>query len=208
MTDKEVRYSAAYVHQVLSQMAWEMLQHRPDMTAPLETKRLLTDHLRVMSRILANPELYFRFFLAEFNKITEQKKNQAAIVTDPHAGRCLPCLWPSAILAQRNRTLSLRPMRSAAEARPPECRTVVVRLRVRPMRRRNIAPTEPPPYTPKFQRGQRVRISDEGVQRGLATAGTMGTVEACGLVVQVLIDGADRALNYSPDLWEAPLLIK
>jgi hypothetical protein len=74
------------------------------------------------------------------------------------------------------------------------------------MKRRNIAKTAPPPYTPKFQPGQRVKISPEGVQYLLAPEGTMGTVQSCGLVVQVLIDGQDRPRNYAPDFWDAPLL--
>jgi hypothetical protein len=59
----------------------------------------------------------------------------------------------------------------------------------------------PPAYIPKFAAGQRVCISEEGVRWRLATPGTMGTVEWCGLVVRVLIDGTDRAQNYAPDFW-------
>lgn len=68
---------------------------------------------------------------------------------------------------------------------------------------RNIKPLAP---TPKFQPGQRVRISRVGVEFKVAPPGTMGTVESCGWMVVVLIDGAEDSHTYAPDFWEAPLL--
>ena len=61
----------------------------------------------------------------------------------------------------------------------------------------------PPSYTPKFQAGQRVRISDEGIRYQIAKKGTTGTVEHCGLVAQVKIDGQPEVHSYWPDYWEA-----
>jgi hypothetical protein len=72
-------------------------------------------------------------------------------------------------------------------------------------RRRNIAKITPPSYTPKFQAGQRVQISPVGIEYQIAPAGTQGTVETCGLIVRILIDGTDQAHNYALDYWEAPL---
>lgn len=74
--------------------------------------------------------------------------------------------------------------------------------------KRNVRSIRPPDHTPKFQPGQRVRISPAGVEFEIAPAGTMGTVESCGWMVCVLIDGAKTARSYSPDFWEAPLLTK
>ena len=73
------------------------------------------------------------------------------------------------------------------------------------MKRRKITP---PPYTPKFQQGDRVRLSAEGVQWQIGPEGTMGTVECCGLVVRVLIDNKPDSQQYSTDYWEAVPLSK
>jgi len=64
----------------------------------------------------------------------------------------------------------------------------------------------PPPYKPKFQRGERVKISPLGIRSELAAEGTMGTVEACTLAVLVLIDGTESPHYYWPEFWERPLL--
>lgn len=72
----------------------------------------------------------------------------------------------------------------------------------RPKRRQ----VTPPQYTPKFEKGQRVRVSEEGVKFLIAKKGTMGTVTHCGLVVQVLVDGqkeTDFPTAYWPDYWDA-----
>lgn len=61
----------------------------------------------------------------------------------------------------------------------------------------------PVPYRPKFQPGQRVRISDTGIDWQIAKPGTMGTVEQCGLVVTVLMDGTQSSQRYAPDFWDA-----
>lgn len=58
-----------------------------------------------------------------------------------------------------------------------------------------------PPIDPKFEPGQRVRVSTRGMHEGIAPAGTRGTVLACGWVVAVQIDGAE-AHAYHPDFWE------
>ena len=71
------------------------------------------------------------------------------------------------------------------------------------MKRRKSRKITPPPYTPKFQPGDRVRVSAEGVHFLVAREGTMGTVEWCGLVVRVLMDEELEAQNYSPDFWDA-----
>ena len=61
----------------------------------------------------------------------------------------------------------------------------------------------PVEYTPKFQKGDRVRISSEGVHMLIAPEGTSGTVTHCGLVVQVLIDGGTETGSHWPDYWDA-----
>ena len=68
------------------------------------------------------------------------------------------------------------------------------------MKRRKITP---PVYTPKFKEGDRVRLSAEGVKWLIGSEGTMGTVECCGLVVRVLIDGKPNSQHYSTDYWDA-----
>lgn len=65
------------------------------------------------------------------------------------------------------------------------------------------ARSTPPKYTPKFQPGQRVRVSEEGIRYQVAKAGTLGTVEHCGLVAQIRIDGAKETISYWPDYWDA-----
>lgn len=61
----------------------------------------------------------------------------------------------------------------------------------------------PPKYTPKFQPGQRVQISQEGILYQVAKPGTLGTVEHCGLVAQVRIDGNKETISFWPDYWDA-----
>ena len=68
------------------------------------------------------------------------------------------------------------------------------------MKRRKITP---PVYIPKFKEGDRVRLSAEGVKWLIGSEGMMGTVEYCGLVVRVLIDGKPNAQFYSTDYWDA-----
>jgi len=71
------------------------------------------------------------------------------------------------------------------------------------MSRKKLLRHTPPTYTPKFREGQRVRISAEGIKYQIAKKGTMGTVEHCGLVVQVKIDGQNDIAAYWPDYWDA-----
>ena len=71
------------------------------------------------------------------------------------------------------------------------------------MKYRKYLKSTPPDYTPKFREGQRVRISEEGVKCLIAKKGTMGTVQHCGLVVQVLVDGCKEIAAYWPDYWDA-----
>lgn len=61
---------------------------------------------------------------------------------------------------------------------------------------------KPPVCTPKFQPGQRVRISQAGIDALIAPAGTTGTVEYCGWLVAVRVDGAQHPHSYAPDFWE------
>ena len=68
--------------------------------------------------------------------------------------------------------------------------------------RRRATKIEPPTYKPKFAAGDRVRVSGQGILRNIARAGTEGTVESCGLVVYVSIDGK-KALAYHVDFWDA-----
>ena len=65
---------------------------------------------------------------------------------------------------------------------------------------------EPIPLRPKFQRGERVKVSPVGVEWQIAPPGTMGTVEDCTLAVRVRIDGKEFAKYYAPDFWERPFL--
>lgn len=57
----------------------------------------------------------------------------------------------------------------------------------------------------KFKRGDRVKISDEGVAFGIAPRGTKGTVLHCLKTVRVHIDGYTKGVGFrdDPDFWDA-----
>ena len=68
--------------------------------------------------------------------------------------------------------------------------------------RKHLGDQNPLAATPKFQAGQKVRISPEGVRYHLQPEGTTGVVVSCGWVTVVRIEGQGD-VQYHGDFWDA-----
>ena len=69
-------------------------------------------------------------------------------------------------------------------------------------KKRTAQVSKPEPPIGKFKPGQRVVISPTGITWLIAKPGTTGTVVACGLGVEVVIDGQDKSEFYIAEDWE------
>jgi hypothetical protein len=70
------------------------------------------------------------------------------------------------------------------------------------MKKKRTTVTKPEPPIGKFKPGQRVVISPTGITWLIAKPGTTGTVIACGLGVEVVIDGQSKSEFYIAEDWE------